>query len=337
MHDFETLRKKAQDFAENLRSAEKSLIELLMPIERTKGYLALGYSSLYAFCLGDLKLSDYQSCNFIAIARQSEAVPAFRAAVESGAVSITNAGKIAPILQPGNQSDWIAKAAELSKRELEREIKTAFPERAVRDSIRPIAADRSELKLGMATRVEKKFQRARELMAKQTRSAPSHEELLEEVLDFYLKAKDPVLRAERCLARASQAPLSQTSQKARSASPPRPGRVHTATTPASVRVVRRGIPRPDQHRVFARDKDTCQFKSREGLVCGARFFTHVHHLRPWAKGGGHAAHNLLTVCSAHHRWLHREENGHVPGARGKPRGEFGALTHRPILSARGQL
>lgn len=34
-------------------------------------------------------------------------------------------------------------------------------------------------------------------------------------------------------------------------------------------------------------------------------FLDLHHLKPRTEGGAHTANNLLTVCTAHHRALHR--------------------------------
>jgi hypothetical protein len=52
--------------------------------------------------------------------------------------------------------------------------------------------------------------------------------------------------------------------------------------------------------VLRRDQHRCVFP-------GCRHATHVevHHIRSKADGGGHTAENLVTLCSAHHRALHR--------------------------------
>jgi hypothetical protein len=52
--------------------------------------------------------------------------------------------------------------------------------------------------------------------------------------------------------------------------------------------------------------------------CGARRFTQAHHIVWWAHGGGTDLHNLLLVCSFHHKLVHeyrwvvrREQDGRV--------------------------
>ena len=39
--------------------------------------------------------------------------------------------------------------------------------------------------------------------------------------------------------------------------------------------------------------------------CSNGTFLDLHHLQPRSEGGAHTASNLLTVCTAHHRALHR--------------------------------
>jgi hypothetical protein len=41
--------------------------------------------------------------------------------------------------------------------------------------------------------------------------------------------------------------------------------------------------------------------------CRHATFVDVHHLLPRAEGGGHTSENLVTLCSAHHRAIHRGE------------------------------
>jgi hypothetical protein len=60
------------------------------------------------------------------------------------------------------------------------------------------------------------------------------------------------------------------------------------------------IPPAMRRLVLRRDQHCCVFP-------GCRHATHVevHHLRSKADGGRHTAENLVTLCCAHHRALHR--------------------------------
>jgi hypothetical protein len=60
------------------------------------------------------------------------------------------------------------------------------------------------------------------------------------------------------------------------------------------------IPPAVRRRVMRRDQGHC-------VVSGCRnaTFVDVHHLRPRVEGGRHEADNLVVLCSAHHRAVHR--------------------------------
>ncbi|HEU4354494.1 MAG TPA: HNH endonuclease signature motif containing protein, partial [Actinomycetota bacterium] len=47
-----------------------------------------------------------------------------------------------------------------------------------------------------------------------------------------------------------------------------------------------------------RDRE-CRFPG-----CGARAFTEAHHIRWWRHGGRTDLHNLVLICSFHHRLVH---------------------------------
>jgi hypothetical protein len=54
--------------------------------------------------------------------------------------------------------------------------------------------------------------------------------------------------------------------------------------------------------VLRRDERRCRVAG-----CRNATFLDLHHIRSRSEGGGHSADNLVTLCSAHHRALHRGE------------------------------
>lgn len=60
----------------------------------------------------------------------------------------------------------------------------------------------------------------------------------------------------------------------------------------------RSIPRTMRRALLARDRH-CRFPG-----CSTRRFLHAHHLRHWADGGPTALSNLISLCGAHHRFVH---------------------------------
>jgi 5-methylcytosine-specific restriction endonuclease McrA len=69
--------------------------------------------------------------------------------------------------------------------------------------------------------------------------------------------------------------------------------------------IARKIPASIFHQVQMRDRGRCAYKSPEGKICENPRSLEVHHLRPWAIGGGHEISNLQTLCGAHHGLKHK--------------------------------
>jgi hypothetical protein len=67
------------------------------------------------------------------------------------------------------------------------------------------------------------------------------------------------------------------------------------------------VPPAVRRQVLLRDQKRCQIPG-----CRNTFALDVHHIRPRSEGGTHDAHNVLGLCSAHHRALHQGEL-HVSG------------------------
>ena len=62
------------------------------------------------------------------------------------------------------------------------------------------------------------------------------------------------------------------------------------------------IPPALRRAVLRRDERRCRVAG-----CRNATFLDLHHVRPRSEGGSHGADNLVTLCSAHHRALHRGE------------------------------
>jgi 5-methylcytosine-specific restriction endonuclease McrA len=71
---------------------------------------------------------------------------------------------------------------------------------------------------------------------------------------------------------------------------------------------RQNIPPALRRAVLARDRHRCQVPG-----CTHAHFVDVHHIHPLSEGGRNTLHNLLTLCTAHHRAVHRAERLIEPG------------------------
>jgi hypothetical protein len=73
---------------------------------------------------------------------------------------------------------------------------------------------------------------------------------------------------------------------------------------------------------------TCRFGG-----CDRTWFLHVHHIRPWARGGRTTLENLVLLCGTHHRMLH--EGGW--SIRGDPNGDLEFLGRKGHVIGRSSI
>lgn len=123
------LHEKALYSAREYLRFEAELIGILQELDRNKTYLHFQMPSLFAYTTKLLHLSQHIALTLIGIARKSIQVPELKAAIEEKKITISNARRIAPILNSENKRGWIEKAATLSQAKLECELAKSFPEK----------------------------------------------------------------------------------------------------------------------------------------------------------------------------------------------------------------
>jgi hypothetical protein len=69
----------------------------------------------------------------------------------------------------------------------------------------------------------------------------------------------------------------------------------------------RHIPAAERRAVFERDGARCNYVDAQGQRCRETRFLELHHLTPFARGGGHVAANLAIFCRAHNTLAAEED------------------------------
>lgn len=284
------LHLKALEIASRYLHCEFELIEILQKIDLKKSYLSLGYKSLHEYAVRALKLSNDVSYYFIKVARVSLKVPELKAAIQTGAITVSQARQIAPVIEAHNAQDLITKAQELSQVELQKEVAQINPKAATPDKLKYISGSRLELRFSISEEVMKKFKRAQNIECQKRRTPVDFEAVLEGVLDIYLAKKDPVEKAKRAL---------KLNELASNLSKTKKGANQTLITQK-----RTSIPTFIQHQLTLRDQAQCSYTDFKGLRCEERKWIHSHHIKEVSKGGTHELSNLKILCSNHHRLHH---------------------------------
>lgn len=334
------LHQRALDMATTHRKTESALIGILQTIDEHRAYLHFDARSLYDYCERILGLSEGTSYNLITVARRAKDVPALKAAVQAGTISISKARKIAPVLNKENQEAWIALAASKSSREIEREVAKVNPQAAQPERFQYTNGETIRAQLDLPASLMEKLRRIQDLESQRRGKHATLVEVLVVVADDYLDRKDPVAIAKRVIAKndrrmASKFARDQKSETKRRDEPssvsksiipteqPAPsvsqrdgelvtGRVHGGAS-AIQSENHEPIPARSRHIVFARDKGQCTYEDSRGRCSAARWL-HTHHVVSRAEGGSNDPENLTLLCEAHHRMVHANSRVHSPVA-----------------------
>ena len=102
------------------RNATSALISLLAEVDARRLYLNEGYSSMFTFCTGALRLSESAAYVRITAARTARRLPLVLSRLKEGAASLTTIGLLAPYLTKENCEMLLETTRNKGKRDVER-------------------------------------------------------------------------------------------------------------------------------------------------------------------------------------------------------------------------
>lgn len=191
-----SLHQSALRAASAFRSAQYSLLVVVDKVDRNRFFEKLGCRSSFVYCVKHLSLSEDLACSFLAVARRSREVPALAHAVKKG-LPLSKANKIVPVINPANQNEWLARARDLSYRDLEREIARVSPRAAHPDKAKPISEEFTKLELTLSNEAFADLLRAQDLLSTKLGRAATLSETVAAMSGEYVERHDPVKKAER--------------------------------------------------------------------------------------------------------------------------------------------
>jgi len=329
-----------------LLGSERHLIALvvahLADMDDRQIHLAAGFSSLYAYCIGELGLSDYEAFSRIEVARAGKAFPRIFRLLADGALSLTAVQLLARKLTAENHHALLTAACGLSKRGVQELLARWFPKPDVPESIRrvgrpvvalpasaPIAGVVEPPPLGPTASAPASNSRPAALPLAPDRYHVTFTASAE-TCALLREAKDRLGHAvpdgstDEVVNRALKALLAQLDRTQHAAAerpqPPRGTAPRSRTVPAHVR-----------RAVWRRDGGACAFVARSGRRCGARRFLEYHHLDPYVLGGEATVEGVALRCRSHNNYEAR-----LWGL-GRPDGNGRTWTRSGPSSAPGEL
>lgn len=285
----------AKGLAIQERQATLALIEAIAEIDQRKLYLERGFASLWELATKELGLSEGAAHRRINAARLLVRSPEIKPAIESGALSLSNAAQVQGFLRreakQGRVRDplEVAKAVQnLSQAECHARFFEISPESAapLGEGTRVVSEKKDrELKFVVSAELFEKLERIKGLIAHAKPNA-SYSELLDylatEMLARLEKAKG--ISADRKVALTAAAKVT--------------------ALPKGKRVC---LPVALRKGVWARSQGQCEFV-HQGRRCSSRRFLQEDHVIPLVQGGANELSNLRLLCAAHNRWQ-AEERG----------------------------
>ena len=330
----QSLHERALHAVRVFRSSQKDLIELIQQMDRLKGYLDFNHRSLWQYCLNELKLDENEASLLIAIARKSAEVPELKFAVEAGLISMTNARRIVPILNAENKNQWLQNAQQLTKRELEKELVTHFPKLATAEKAQYVAKTRVQFQCGFDEETYQELLDVQNLVCQKRQKHADLEATIAEMIRFYKKAHDPVLKAERAKERQAKKfrktqNIDQSHCSALITNQTQDSALITNQTQDSILITDRNVvsarssnlgappqvpepvkskirdyPAALEHQINLRDRNQCTHLENSGRRCTEKRWLAFHHKIPIEHGGSDTVENLQTLCWAHHQLVH---------------------------------
>ena len=109
------------------RESTAQLLAHLAEVDSRRLYVPAGYSSMFGYCVGDLRFSEDAAYKRIQAARAARRFPALFQAVAEGRLHLTAVGLLAPHLSSENMDELIEIATHRRKFEIEQWLARRFP------------------------------------------------------------------------------------------------------------------------------------------------------------------------------------------------------------------
>jgi hypothetical protein len=273
----EQFDEKAVRIGGDLLRAEQALLPVLIEMRRLRLFAPLNYLGVWDYCNSRLHLSPAQSQHYKSVVEKSDEVPELKDAVLQGELTLSQARRIVPAVTQTNCREWIDKAKTLTQGKLEKEVKAVNPKAHIRERIRPIAKDQSELRVSTNSETDENIEVLHHVLSTKLKKAASLGEVVAWMAKEMREKHDPLRKAERA--------------RKVSSGNPKPGR----------RAVRKSI----EHVVIKRDGNQCTYTSKDGRRCEQKRWLHKHHTIEVAKGGLNIPEHLRLLCHGHHRLTHQ--------------------------------
>ena len=311
----ESLLDQTKSLVQQERRITIQILLHLEEISRRRLYAPLGYSSLFDYCIGELRYSEGAAGRRINATRLMTEIPEVKTSIAEGKLSVSTASQVQSFLRAQtsvqmsveNKKELLNSVAGKSRRECEKILSALAPEAPQPDRERVLTPTLTEIRFVADDKLMKKLERIKELVLKN----PGYAELFDTMATLVLHHIDPLEKKVRPRSQeveSAPAPADTPS----SISSPSLTSPSTSTPPASTAspddsaTEKRRI-NPSRYvsvfvkrEIWRRDGSQCTYVDPvSGRRCSHRRHLELDHIIDWALGGSNEADNLRLRCRTH--------------------------------------
>jgi 5-methylcytosine-specific restriction endonuclease McrA len=295
----------------------------LAALDKRKAVVALGFSSLFAFCRDYLGLSKPETWRRTTAARLLARFPILAEYLADKRLSLGSVCELREVLEESRLDEILGRAAGKTEEEVEALVAALKPQAAPADLFRKLPAPtprpeaQQQLDLGSARpgtepHVESREVRAPERPAGTIKPINAEQHVLRITVSAEFKADLDALRDElshklpgatleqllhECVRerlRVCRTRRRGTGKKSTSKPPPKDSRYFPVAVADAV---------------WKRDEGKCSYVGPTGHRCNSTYLVQVHHIHPHEMGGPPTVENLTLRCSAHNLLAARQDYG----------------------------
>ena len=324
--DSAALARRLGELAGHEREVQVEFLLHLAEFDTRRAWAEAGHRSLWDYLLRVVHLREGAAFRRIAAMRVVRRLPVVAEALRDGRLCLSTVAVLEQVLTEENVGELVARAAFLTKAEVERLAVTLQPRTAPKDGLRLLPSKKAEPRETRAPMDEPSTPAVSVATAPPTPAAlqlappPSRATLEPVTADTYslrvtvdaalqkdieeLKAllshKIPNGDLTAVLREAVQCALEKHRKRKGAAEPTRKRK-----SPAAAKAMKKPVGGRDpfsaavRREVWKRDEGRCTWRGPDGQRCGSAWKVELDHIRPAALGGPSSVENLRLLCRVH--------------------------------------
>ena len=245
------------------RNIGLEILHHLREIQARRLHLELGYSSLFQFCVAELRYPEASAQQKIQALRLLTELPEVEAKIAAGTLTVTNAAQLQSFATAAQKQgiaipskrELVQRLENQTKRGAERILATLAPEVPKPDRIRAISENQTEIRFVASAKLIQKLEKLKALRS-HINVAPTMGELLEDLADLALAKVDPerkrAARNPTSMARRPQAAAERSDSL-------HPGEVGTMPQGSGAPLRQVPVSKQLKRRIWRRDRGRCAY------------------------------------------------------------------------------